>query len=332
MDDKGSLRSITAAVAFTKLRKLVDSNAPMSEISRRLNLGDEHKINELISTLDNREDFNRIVDAINREIKEKRAIRNSEKTLHDLRNRHISSSISHYSVREDIPWVTLPKHLVPELMSLGTYLAGKRKDWVGLARRILHCKRKRMQIETLVSILRDFTRINSQDSFRILDLCGGRGDLALVISYLFPNSFVTVMDRNKIGLCQVMYRARCLGLTNIQVEEVDLFDLQLNPDKRWDIVLGLHACGSLADVIISQFRPRCYHLFVVTCCFGKMRPPHTFSRYADSDTNGVNSETSRLAKLVINSERGSNLPNFKIFEVDEASFSSKNQILYFSNS
>jgi hypothetical protein len=331
MEHEGSLRSITASVAFVKLRKLVDCNVPIPEICRRLNCHDEASIHELTRALDDREQFNRIVGDINRQLKEKRSDRNAESIRNILIGTEISAPVIQYNDRREIPWLSLPKYLVPDFMSLGTYLAGKRKDWIGLARRIQHCKRKRIQIETLINILQRFTNIQSGEPIRILDLCGGRGDLALMIAFLFPNTFVTVMDRNKLGLLQVMYRAGCLGLSNVRVEEVDLFCLKLRPKRRWDIVLGLHACGSLADVIVSELRDRCEHMFIVTCCFGKMRPPHEFSRYADSDTCGVNSTTSRLAKLVINSERGNGSPNLRIIEVDESSFSSKNQILHFTN-
>jgi hypothetical protein len=169
------------------------------------------------------------------------------------------------------------------------------------------------------------------DGSRILDICGGRGDLALVLGNEFPSSTVTIMDKNKQGLMQAEYRADMLGLKNVVTSEIDLFDPNLSTNGSWDIVIGLHACGQLTDIVLENFKHKCSHLFIATCCFGKMSSKHKYSSFADADVGGVNTETSRLAKLIINSQRCTPSERFLVFEMDEASFSSKNQIIYHRN-
>jgi hypothetical protein len=218
------------------------------------------------------------------------------------------------------------------MMSFGTYLAGKRKDWKGLANRVVHCRKKRYQIESFVHLLSTYcTPINEPKS--VLDLCGGRGDLSLVLAYLFPSWKITIMDRNVCALEQAKYRAKQLGLMNIKTTVLDLFNIPGNHPlniEKYDVVLGLHACGSLTDVMLDLFGKKAHHLFIATCCFGKVRDcdRSEYSSCADADGGG-NSEISRLAKVVINSRRIEKfLPCAKIIEMNERCFGNKNQLLY----
>jgi hypothetical protein len=329
MEAHQSLRFLNPTVAFVKLRKLVQAGIEISDICPRLNYSNSDEIKELVNILHDRDLFVSKVNEINRKIRVERVRRNFEGVLADIERHKTSEPVQLDVLGSSVNWSSLPKHVIPDMMSFGTYLAGKRKDWAGLARRILHCRRKRMQIESMLVLIRKYKQLEQESQLRILDLCGGRGDLGVFLAYHFQESELTIMDKNKLALEQASYRANMLGLTNLRTKEVDLFEYRPAAGERWDVVIGLHACGSLTDMIISNFRNNCDHLFVATCCFGKMTPQHKFSKYADSDTGGRNSSTSRLAKLVINTARGAHIPGFQIIEVNESCFSSKNQILYF---
>jgi hypothetical protein len=320
-------RPITPAVAFVKLQKLVNEGASIEEMCKRINFNDLEVVRNLLALLSDRDNFFEAVEDINRDLRKRKSSFNACKVFEDLQAVEVLTPVT-FQERKQIDWLKLPKHLIPEMMSYGTYLAGRRKDWAAFARKILHGKRKRMQIETILSLIERIVSPSDKRNYNWLDLCGGRGDLTLVLAYIFPNWSFTIMDRNKLGLLQASYRAERLGLRNVKVVEIDLFDLELQAKDRWDIVFGLHTCGSLTDVILAEFSSRCDHLFIATCCFGKMRNPHRFSKQADSDSGGTNTESSRLAKLVINSERGREFSGIRIIEVDQQSFSSKNQILY----
>jgi hypothetical protein len=167
----------------------------------------------------------------------------------------------------------------------------------------------------------------------VLDLCGGRGDLSLILAYLFPSWNIHIMDKNVCALEQAKYRAHQLGLTNLTTTVIDLFNIPTNhPVKTrvYDVVLGLHACGSLTDVMLHLFGNMSKHLFIATCCFGKVTDSEKgeYNSYADADCGG-NSDISRIAKLVINSRRiEKKFLRAKIIEMDEKCFSNKNQILY----
>lgn len=329
--NRQTFRKLTPPVVFTKLKKLTELGFDAETICERLNYYESERLADLIALLGDREAFLKEVEIINSEIREQRSASNATRVLLKLRQEPKIEPKKYISEigSERIDWNQLPKHLVPEMMSMGTYLAGKRRDWKGLARRVLHCRRKRMQIESILCMLNDFVEEHTRP-LKILDLCGGRGDLALVIAYLEPHWSVTVMDRNGLSLAQARYRAERLGLDNFKTQEVDLFRYECNQQDEWDVVFGLHACGSLTDEIILKFPTHAKHVFIATCCFGKMKEPSEYSCYADADIGGCNTEMSRLAKLVINSQRGREISGFEMIEVPESTFSSKNQIIHIS--
>lgn len=328
-DFHDTLRTLNPGNLIGKLNRLRSLSLDVGSICKRINYYNEADVVDLLSRIDRKDDAASMIAVINEKIKLERKRRNGRSVLEELQAASPLVPSFQFRERQLIDWSTLSKYLVPEIMSFGTYLAGKRKDFKGLARRIAHCARNRMQIESILGLLQNLS-LGNKSVIRILDICGGRGDLALILASIFGGSHVTILDRNKLGLYQAKYRARMLGLVNVVTRPMDLFDLKLDDDEEWDIIIGLHACGQLTDIIISRFKNRCEHMFLATCCFGKMERQHKFSRYADADIGGVNSEASRLAKLIINSERCAISPeNFTIFEMDEITFSSKNQIIYY---
>ena len=140
---------------------------------------------------------------------------------------------------------------------------------------------------------------------RILDVGGGRGDLALVLAKALPAVLakgvecrVTVIDVNAKSLAAGTARASANGLAapRIVFEKRDVTELAASltaaacldasgtagassssgaigasGDARsdaFDVVVGLHACGGLSDAILAlaQTQRRCGFV-VCTCCF-----------------------------------------------------------------
>jgi len=325
-----SFRKLNAAVVYTKVRKFVESRSDdFQSLMKRINVFDRSDIDCLVALVPNREEFLVAIEAINQRLQERRKTHNASWIEASLESEvYLQPLVCRDTVSVD--WLNIPKYLVPDHMSMGTYLAGKRKDWRGLANRVKHCRRKRCQIEIILSLLNEPTK---QRNLKILDICGGRGDLSVMIAWMNPESSITLVDRNKCALQQAQYRATQLGLTNLKTFALDLFNLDNKHEiiqSKYDIVIGLHACGSLTDVILEKFAPNARMTYIATCCFGKMDAKHRsrYSKVADADVGG-NSHVSRLAKLVINSKRLENVPAGakKILEVDERYFGQKNQIL-----
>ena len=330
---RNNFRKLNGAIVYTKMRKYVESGSlDIEDLQRRLNISNMQDMDILFALIQNREKFLLQIERINHEIVQRRKEFNSSRIEDSLKLHPVMSPVK-YTKRTYIEWSKLPKYLVPDCMSMGTYLAAKRRDWKGVANRIKHCRRKRSQIEILIGLITDGV-VSENQSISILDICGGRGDLSVMLAWMFPSWTITIVDRNTCALQQAKYRADQLGLKNLHTFSVDLFALDdIHPilQQKFDVVIGLHACGSLTDVILTKFASRSKRMFIATCCFGKMtfesRSP--FSNVADADVGG-NSETSRLAKLVINSKRLETIENRKteILEVDEKYFGQKNQVLH----
>lgn len=168
---------------------------------------------------------------------------------------------------------------------------------------------------------------------QVLDIGGGRGDLAVVTASVFlGRCHVTVVDKNERSLEQGRARASALGLAdNMSWRACGVSDLRAEDLRHIDVVLGLHACGGLTDAILDLFcklhaQRRAAHaagqpnffkpvsLLVCPCCFYKNtdlipsrgwtsgRPEHeveVLTRLAESDDRNV----SLRAMVVINSAR-----------------------------
>eukprot|EP00921_Rhytidocystis_pertsovi_P006750 GHVQ01011451.1.p1 GENE.GHVQ01011451.1~~GHVQ01011451.1.p1 ORF type:complete len:819 (-),score=100.07 GHVQ01011451.1:3977-6211(-) len=125
----------------------------------------------------------------------------------------------------------------------------------------------------------------------VVDVGGGRGDLAIAAAKAFGGVWFTVIDMNRLSLDTGRARAVKLGLDNVEFICKSLTDLVL-PAKGVDVVMSLHACGGLTDGILHHgflgWQTRA--LLVCTCCFGKH--PHLRAKYLDSIVS-ANLETYR---------------------------------------
>lgn len=117
---------------------------------------------------------------------------------------------------------------------------------------------------------------------QIVDVGGGRGDLALCVAQALPYCDVTVIDTNAKSVADGAARAAVTGLQNIRFICDDAAQAGLRAPP--DLLIGLHACGGLTDLILQlATTPRLKHtsadgddsgvafpsFVVVPCCFNK---------------------------------------------------------------
>jgi len=159
----------------------------------------------------------------------------------------------------------------------------------------------------------------------VLDIGGGRGDLAICVATVFRDRcHVTVVDCNSQSLSQGRERASALGLDEgMSWLNCGINDLRPEQLQHVDVVLGLHACGGLTDAILSltwqlqalrDARKPPVSFLICPCCFSKNldllpasswaseRPQsqvEVLTRLAESDERSV----SLRAMLLINSAR-----------------------------
>jgi SAM-dependent methyltransferase len=102
----------------------------------------------------------------------------------------------------------------------------------------------------------------------ILDVGGGRGDLATAIAMEFPNALVTVIDRNAQSLqAGREYSQKVLSPnSNIRFVQSDFLSYK---DATVDAVVALHACGDLTDAVLEYVSVEQIPFLVCPCCYNK---------------------------------------------------------------
>jgi hypothetical protein len=145
--------------------------------------------------------------------------------------------------------------------------------------------RKWPQVRWMVARLKqlEFQQARGDINFKyrhILDVGGGRGDLGVAIAAEFPSAQITVVDKNKqsleagkeysqrVGCSQAMDFVEADFLTFVETD-ADLSSTSPRVDVAIDVVVGLHACGDLTDLILEYARRRNIPFVVCPCCFNK---------------------------------------------------------------
>lgn len=151
-----------------------------------------------------------------------------------------------------LPWKLLPAQLDPSTGSLN-------------AERAL---RKRQQISNIVHYVSRLV----EDDFEIIDFCGGGGHISLVLAWVFPNTRVTLIDRNEVSLAFAEKRKKELGITNL---DIICSDVQQWKAKKFDVGVAIHACGSLTDIILDKCIDMNAAYVLAPCCFGSLQNADT---------------------------------------------------------
>lgn len=126
----------------------------------------------------------------------------------------------------------------------------------------------------------------SLEGLHVLDIGGGRGDLAVAIAKEMKrqntSSRVTVVDMNAQSLRGGEEYAASVGVSDrISFVESDLATYLEDVQKRKgcdrsrlrEVVVALHACGDLSDMALQHAKKSCECFVVVPCCFSKFLQP-----------------------------------------------------------
>lgn len=140
----------------------------------------------------------------------------------------------------------------------------------------LHGK-KEPQVKWMVHRLFETIGANHRP-VRVVDVGGGRGDLAVRIARELLNrgmrdSRVTVVDRNAPSLRAGYDFAEKMNVNSIMDfvnDDFDSFSGSFTTEEGYDLyVVALHACGDLTDIALEFARTKNAGFVCVPCCFGK---------------------------------------------------------------
>ncbi|CAB9503327.1 S-transferase C-terminal domain-containing protein [Seminavis robusta] len=129
------------------------------------------------------------------------------------------------------------------------------------------------QIRWLLQRLQPMMLDDGCTTTRVLDVGGGRGDLAVAVALAFPQAHVTVVDSNESSLLAGRsYAQQSLGLSADKKTSfvcADFATYAAQENHNFDVIVAWHACGDLSDCAL-QFALSCQANFVICpCCYTK---------------------------------------------------------------
>jgi hypothetical protein len=144
------------------------------------------------------------------------------------------------------------------------------------ARRLKYVdQRKRPQVQWMLNLVQQWMNKTNEErrTIHVVDIGGGRGYFGIAVAAFFPTTMhVTIVDCNESSLQAGKTSASAAGLVdNIEFVYCDLNDSfqvqELLERQDFDLVLGLHCCGGLAEAAV-ELAIQCRADFCVsTCCF-----------------------------------------------------------------
>lgn len=141
----------------------------------------------------------------------------------------------------------------------------------------------------------------------ILDVGGGRGDLAVALALQQEHLHVSIVDTNASSLAAARVFAEQQGVGDrMHTIESDFttFAQAGVPSSPtvpvFDLVVALHACGDLSDWAMKFATTRGLPFIVCPCCFSKLSQQSTATRLAELSARP---DISRRAMHIINSRR-----------------------------
>lgn len=172
----------------------------------------------------------------------------------------------------------------------------------GLTREEYILEKKQPQVQWMTHRLRELRKV----PHHVIDVGGGRGDLAMAIAQVFPSTTITVVDKNEPSLLVGQSHANSVGYGNrMSFVHADFHDFTEDPSSYVradstppiDLVVALHACGDLSDLAMA-FAIRLSIPFVVCpCCYTKRYIPKFQPVWYNCWTDHEVQVLSRLAEL-----------------------------------
>ena len=134
---------------------------------------------------------------------------------------------------------------------------------------LLH--KKIPQVRWMVNRVKEMYR-DREPPRHILDVGGGRGDLATALALALPTTKLTVVDVNQPSLDAGKDYASSRGC-GVQItfilEDMAKFVKKDIVSPPIDLVVALHACGDLSDLAMSYASKIGADFVICPCCYGK---------------------------------------------------------------
>jgi hypothetical protein len=203
--------------------------------------------------------------------------------------------------------------------------------------------KKLPQVRWLIQRVRELPK----RPMHIVDVGGGRGDLATGLALAFSGSIITVVDKNLSSLDAGRDHASKLSCGDrVRFCHADFATFVQDPSvflssdlPPVDLVVGLHTCGDLSDLALTYAKAVGAAFVVCPCCYAKRYIPNfvpgwnsycleahdALGRLAELNERPT---VSRTAMAVINSMRLQGMADYKVsLEEYDSTSSLRNLVL-----
>ncbi|CAE7557791.1 unnamed protein product [Symbiodinium sp. CCMP2592] len=173
-------------------------------------------------------------------------------------------------------------------------------------------RKKRPQVSVMTRLVSELGQLRSDvEIVDIVDVGGGRGDLAMAVAAAVPRAKVSVIESFAPSAQQGQHRADELKLdVDFHVSNAESLASALQAQERRPIVMALHACGGLTDVALEACATLRLPFCICPCCYASQ--PQLRSRALApqeeilqrlAESNGLPRDVSQLAAFGINGMR-----------------------------
>ncbi len=105
----------------------------------------------------------------------------------------------------------------------------------------------------------------------LVDFCSGSGHTGILLAVLFPQHRVVCVERNAQAVSTGRERVVELQLTErVTFLHHSIYDPEVDA-LPFDVGIGLHACGTMSDVIHAKCLARRAAYVLASCCVGKIK-------------------------------------------------------------
>eukprot|EP00439_Symbiodinium_sp_Y106_P063971 s540_g9.t8 len=171
-------------------------------------------------------------------------------------------------------------------------------------------RKKRPQVSVMTRLVSELGQLRS-DGVDIVDVGGGRGDLAMAVAAGVPRAKVSVIESFAPSAQQGQHRADELKLdVDFHISNAESLASALQAQERRPIIMALHACGGLTDVALEACATLRLPFCICPCCYASQ--PQLRSRALApqeeilqrlAESNGLPRDVSQLAAFGINGMR-----------------------------
>lgn len=163
-----------------------------------------------------------------------------------------SASSAPPSCVDEIDWAKVPPGLNPADGDLDEERAGRKRD----------------QIASLAGYCLA-SKAMATAGAHVVEFGSGSGHLGILLAYLRPDANVVLVEKQSYGCGLARRRLEALGIPNCEVFEGTVDDFA-NTGRPFDLAVGLHTCGLLADAVLNLAVSRGAAYCVCPCCYGQV--------------------------------------------------------------